>query len=571
MSVLDQLEDAAISASFKVMPEWASQIVVWRKANCARMHRPRPWSMAARYPSWPGQFDPTWIGLHCAPAPIENPPPIEKVADLFRRRLDATGREVMLPCPQGTTALFMFVAQWFTDSFMRTQSGPENLGRTDSNHEVDLCQVYGLKASETDMLRERDETGAFTHRMAMEERNGEMWPPLLCERNAQGHIVLRERFRGREAKVVRDPDGKLVEKVSAIPPLHDLDKLKVSINRSMDHLSQAEREARLLSYHATGLDNGNGTLGYAAVNTLFLRAHNHIADLLWEAKKDLDDWDQERVFQTTRCILIAILIKVVIEDYIAHIADLPLKLVTGQNTTAAWDKPNRITLEFNLLYRWHSMIPETLDMEGAQLDATDFRSNPGYAEEMGLGRMIAALSRQRVGRVGLHNVAAFMLDRPRIPTEDGGEREIPSPVEASLQLARDAGLPSFNTYRDQFKMDRHGTFDELVGEQPKADELAAELFDLYGTVDRVEFFPGLFAEGHRGDTIMGQLMRDMVAYDAFTQLLTNPLMSENLFNAETFSDLGFELIGKVSTLADVATLLMPELSPDDCRLGRRGE
>jgi prostaglandin-endoperoxide synthase 2 len=50
---------------------------------------------------------------------------------------------------------------------------------------------------------------------------------------------------------------------------------------------------------------------------------------------------------------------------------------------------------------------------------------------------------------------------------------------------------------------------------------------------------------------MGPLMLRMVAYDAFTQALTNPLLSKEVYGENTFSDVGFGEIEKTEKLADL--------------------
>ena len=46
-------------------------------------------------------------------------------------------------------------------------------------------------------------------------------------------------------------------------------------------------------------------------------------------------------------------------------------------------------------------------------------------------------------------------------------------------------------------------------------------------------------------------MYAMVAYDAFTQAYTNPLVSKNIFNARTFSDYGLEVIASTTCFNDL--------------------
>ena len=52
--------------------------------------------------------------------------------------------------------MFMFFAQWFTDSFLRTSNDDPTGRKNTSNHEIDLCQIYGLDADKTAMLRSHD-------------------------------------------------------------------------------------------------------------------------------------------------------------------------------------------------------------------------------------------------------------------------------------------------------------------------------------------------------------------------------------------------------------------------------
>jgi prostaglandin-endoperoxide synthase 2 len=43
----------------------------------------------------------------------------------------------------------------------------------------------------------------------------------------------------------------------------------------------------------------------------------------------------------------------------------------------------------------------------------------------------------------------------------------------------------------------------------------------------------------------------MVGIDAFSQALTNPLLSERVFNETTFSDLGWKTINETQALSDI--------------------
>ena len=79
---------------------------------------------------------------------------------------------------------------------------------------------------------------------------------------------------------------------------------------------------------------------------------------------DLD----ERLFQTTRLIMVVLLLKLVVEEYIRHIAphDPPLTVVPGMPTNKRWNRSSWIAVEFDLLYRWHMLVPDQVTTdEGA--------------------------------------------------------------------------------------------------------------------------------------------------------------------------------------------------------------
>jgi prostaglandin-endoperoxide synthase 2 len=102
--------------------------------------------------------------------------------------------------------------------------------------------------------------------------------------------------------------------------------------------------------YALGHPRFNLHFGLAVLNTLFLREHNSVASML---KLENDDWDDERIFQTTRLILIAMLSKMVVEDYITHIVFEPnfyLEFRPEMFFDTKFQYQERAHFEFNYLY-----------------------------------------------------------------------------------------------------------------------------------------------------------------------------------------------------------------------------
>ncbi|MEL6570061.1 MAG: peroxidase family protein [Pseudomonadota bacterium] len=586
MTFMDRFSSFLMKLAFQVAPRLATRVMVWKFANSTQP-RPRRWSMAHAFVSWTGLVDRTYSGRHL-PEDLDWDERVENGAwdreesrrgKAFGPRLDPAApadndklRQLFLrqgrqqqDCTR-SSVLFLFFAQWFTDAFLRTN--PDDHARTDSNHEIDFCAIYGLTEEKTHMLRvhltdeqgrvQRDETGKplldpdKKHLLATDETG--MFPPRLYD------VVT---IKGVETTRFRDSyryDEKVVEEGDLEDPASTQDGVRrryLHEPKRMESITKGQNTEQKAKYFAMGLEHGNGTLGYVVLNTLMLRAHNTIAqDILDAHGAEWGDEAGERAFQSARNVLTFILLKIVIEDYVAHISGLPLKTPVGVADGAKWGKSNRIALEFNLLYRWHSMVPDQLHVKGKPLGKNEFRRMPALVEEYGLETLLTEFSRQKAGRIGLRNYPDFF-------GEPHGQDEM-NTLKRTLSIAHDAKFQSMNTYRRHFGLLPIFSFRQLVGNQPEADVLYRNLREIYGSIHDVEWFVGMVAEDHTGSVIMGELMRNMVAYDAFTQALTNPLLSKRMFDRKlggpepVFSKKGLALMDQMSTLQDVSDYVLGE-------------
>jgi prostaglandin-endoperoxide synthase 2 len=441
--------------------------------------RPNPLSTLAPYTSWASLTDRRYDSRHLPPAPQDGLPPVEAVAELFMRR----GEDAL--CPK-STVLFAYFAQWFTDGFLRSDRAVErDPRRNDSTHDIDLLPLYGVRPSWTAQLRS-GEGGRLKSQLI----GGGEFPPFLYDGG-----VKKPEFS--EIQVVRPEQ---------IPP------------------------ERLDSLFAFGSDTTNSQLGFVLLNVLFLREHNRIAG---ELAREYPSWDDERLFQTARNILVVLLIKIVIEEYINHIAPYFFRMRADPTPFGRerWHRPNWMAIEFNLLYRWHPLIPTELRVGGADEPIWTTVFNPALAVEHGIGPLLQEASRQRAGKVGLRNTAPALRD-----------------VElASIRQARAVSLAPYNDYRALARFPRVTDFNQITGDP----DIAAGLRDLYGTVDRIEFYPGLFAEDSRANSVLPSLIGRMVGVDAFSQALTNPLLAPRVFNERTFSPYGWDLIARTWSLSDI--------------------
>lgn len=458
--------------------------------NRAEPAAPRPFSPSG-YVSWPGLADRRYTGRHLPPADeayAAGLPDKEQVVKTLLLRPPGQ----FTPCRK-TSTLFCFFAQWFTDSFLRTD--PIDRRRNTSNHEIDYCQIYGLDERTTLALRER--RGG---RMRLENS--------LLPRLAGGLGEIRPEFADLSyLRVAGEPATQ-----EALEPGRNGpgDRLRAAFGQSLGHPLDDDRWAHM---YASGLERGNSTALYAALSTMSVREHNRVARAL-EARHP--EWDDDRLFETARIVMVRNVLQIVVEDYINHLAgEFDFKLARSFAERQSWYRSNRISLEFNLLYRWHSLVPDTFEVGGVVHDHKGYRFNNALVVEHGPERLINAASAQRAGRIQLHNTPEFLWRAEA----------------ASLDMARTFSLQPFVAYCERFSRKPPDSFEELVGGDERS---AAELRALYGSVERVELPIGLIAQARdegEDDAVLPPLVRTMVAVDAFTHIFTNPLLASRVHEA----------------------------------------
>jgi len=464
--------------------------------------RPNPYSTMADYTSWDSLTDRTFSGRHLPATAAVNPrlPKVEDLAELYER-------ERFVQSPK-STVLFSYFAQWFTDGFLRSErakpGSTRDLRRNESNHEIDLTNLYGLRSDVTRQLRALE--GGL---LKSQQINGEEYPPYLCEDG------------------VPKPEFSLIEVLR------------------FDEQS-AEKRNRLF---AMGSDTSNLQVGFVMHNVLFLREHNRIARQLAAA---YPRWDDDQLFATARNVLTVLLIKVVIEDYINHITPFlfKLRLEPGRFPNPKWYRQNWMAVEFQLLYRWHSLVPPTYRIRGQDVAIWDTLFETELVTSNGLGAMFEDASAQAAGAVGLRNTPP----------------ELWHVEAASIQQGREVRLRSYNDYRELAGFPRVTAFDQITADAKVREGLRR----LYGSVDDIEFFVGLFAEEPRTNSVLPALIGRMVGLDAFSQVYTNPLLSSRIYNPQTFSPLGMQIIRTTTSLADIVRRNVPESAVGFVGLTRQG-
>ncbi|BAU10554.1 heme peroxidase [Leptolyngbya sp. NIES-3755] len=452
--------------------------------------RPHPFSLMAPYTSWDSLTDRTYTGRHLPANPEfnQNLPPLQELGFLFKKKGETK-------YSNKSTLLFPYFVQWFTDGFLRSVAN--NRMKNTSNHQIDLSPVYGLNRKSTELLRSHQ-----GGKLKSQILNGEEYPEFYYADPERG--IAKPEF---------------AELYTPVP---------------QEQNSSPAQKAKLF---AMGVERANVQIGYVMMNVLCLREHNRLCDLLAQA---YPTWDDERLFQTARNIVVGIFLKLVIEEYVNHLTPYHFKFIVDPAafTNERWYRQNWMSIEFTLVYRWHSALPEQLVYDNKSMPVTDTLWNNDLLINKGLGSLFEETCTQPAARIGLHNTPDFLV-----------------PVElATIEFGRQAQVASYNDYREMCKFPRVTDFAQITEDE----EVQQELKQVYGHVENIEFYVGLSAEDVRENSALAPLVGRLVGIDAFSQALTNPLLASRIFNPETFSPLGWEILQTTNSLSDLVNRNVPQ-------------
>ena len=223
--------------------------------------------------------------------------------------------------------MFLFFAQWFTDSFLRTSL--TDYRKNDSNHEIDLCQIYGLGRRPDATCCARTSGGRLKSQLI----DGEEYPGVPVRAAQPGGAA------GVQARVRR--------------------ACTTSLPHRRDPAAARPTTART-PFFAVGLEHGNSTIGNTIMNIVFLREHNRVAGHARGGapglgrRAALPDRPQHHDRAAAQA-----------GGRGVHQAHRPVRLRRSRRcrsspTRSAGTGRTGCAIEFNLLYRWHSLVPDAI-------------------------------------------------------------------------------------------------------------------------------------------------------------------------------------------------------------------
>ena len=329
--------------------------------------------------------------------------------------------------------------------------------------------------------------------------------------------------------------------------------------------------------------NESWWLGLGSLHTIFAREHNLLCD---ELRAHYRGWSDERVYQTARLIVSALIAKIHTVEWTpailgTEVIDVGLKSNWNGPPSNDWltklgiwlvdshsavgipkTKPDHhaapysLTEDFATVYRMHPLLPDDYRFvdhaNGELLGHRGFLDIQGVRadEELrgfGLDNALYSFGVAHPGAITLHNF-------PRSLQQFEREGEIIDLSVVDLVRTRRRGVPRYNDFRTGLHRPRVRSWDELS----ENEETVRRLREVYRSIDEVDTVVGLFAE-----TPPSGFGFSDTAFRIFILMASRRLQSDRFltvdFRPEVYSPFGMDWIEK-NGMTSVILRHCPELA-----------
>lgn len=318
--------------------------------------------------------------------------------------------------------------------------------------------------------------------------------------------------------------------------------------------------------------------GFAAVHVLFFRRHNYICRELakWAAKQGRV-MDDEEIYQKAKMIVAFNVLRITMHDYVANAlqsSHVKIRLDQQVKKSFVWKifgpknyhPCNAIQVEFNFLYRWHQFLPdevkvikklplgnekkmeqlepntdahdtETLKFPplgerlGANWNAVDWLANDPH----GLERVLFSAASQRAGKLQLMNSNRWLVQNA---------------IKPGMAKCREYELASYNDYREYFGFGRVTSFEQITTDPVVQNRLKS----VYGHVDKIEYYPGVFAEDKEFGGVHGPFLSTIGVGMTYSGIFASRLFEADIINEDALTPRGMELANEIEYFRDLTKL-----------------
>ncbi|KAK0616129.1 heme peroxidase-domain-containing protein [Bombardia bombarda] len=452
---------------------------------------------------------------------------------LMARSLDPAGRE----SSSGLSSMLIYHATIIIHDIFRTNDTDKSI--SDSSSYLDLSPLYGFTDEMQRKVRDDEYRLGLLKPDTFAEDRLLRQPPGVCimlvmynrYHNYAATQLRRINENGRFSVPAKYSGAKLIKAADFFVT----DKLDPAFKQALD-------EFRKINSVFEG-NKRNSTPDYEkasdALKVFIDRAEPDSKKTQafydgWEAAWDKLDDD---LFHTARLITCGIYIQISIHDYLRalmgfHQYDNNFTLDPRVNTTEAKNVSrglgNQVTVEFNLLYRFHCAIslkdehyaedfmreyfgklddptwnPKTMDLPQFMLLMNQARMADAGKKPVEPCKQTFGLQHNQDLCFKRNEITGLFDDQQMITQlqkdmddkiSNFGPRNVPRSLKAvevlGILQARKWEVGTLNDFRDFFGLKRHETFESIT----KHVEVQNALRDLYEHPDKVELYPGIFCE-----------------------------------------------------------------------------
>ena len=329
--------------------------------------------------------------------------------------------------------------------------------------------------------------------------------------------------------------------------------------------------------------NESWWLGLSGLHTLFAREHNVLCD---ELRAQYRGWSDERVYQTARLIVSALIAKIHTVEWTpailgTEVIDIGLKSNWNGPPANDWltrlgiwlidshsgvgipatkpdhhGAPYSLTEDFVTVYRLHPLLPDEYRFvdhrTGAELGHRGFLDIQGASTDaqmrgFGLDNTLYSCGIAHPGAITLHN-------NPRSLQKLERDGEIIDLSVVDLVRTRRRGVPRYNDFRAGLHKPRIKHWEQLSANE----ESVRRLREVYRNVDEVDTIVGLFAE-----TPPDGFGFSDTAFRIFILMASRRLQSDRFltvdFRPEVYSPFGIDWIAN-NGMTSVILRNCPELA-----------
>ena len=457
--------------------------------------------------------------------------------DLFDRLMarEDGGRQ----SKSGLSSMLIYHATIIIHDIFRTNDNDKNI--SDSSSYLDLSPLYGYTEEMVRKIRDdKYKLGLLKPDTFAEDRLLRQ-PPGVCI-----ILVMYNRYHNYAATQLRriNENGRFSVPAKYLGPKltaaarnfvkdqnKDFQDVVANYRKAWDDHNANEKDGEIEAKYKKAMETLQDLVDKAITDRAELERFEKAYDAAW---KKLDD----DLFNTARLITCGMYIQVSIHDYLRALMGfhqfntnftLDPRVNMADHKNVSRGLGNQVTVEFNLLYRFHCAIsledekytedfmketmgkaskdpswdPKSLSLpeflremgEAAQYKRSSKRPEP-WEQTFGL-ELQPELNFQRNKITGLFDDQQMinqLLKAMDFKISNFGPRNVPRCLRSVEMLgilqARKWEIGTLNDFRDFFGLARHESFESITANVEVQDALR----DLYEHPDKVELYPGVFCE-----------------------------------------------------------------------------